>query len=60
MQRRAAQALGSVLRMLEKETSLERVRGLGEKEATAYLGVFDHLITQNKHDLLFQGRNRHH
>jgi len=54
----AIEALRSVLERLEKQIDLDVIRGLEGEAAAAYFGVFDHLITQQKADFFFRGRNR--
>ena len=44
--------------MLEKIDDLDSVRGIEGDAANVYFAVFDHLITANKDDFVFAGRNR--
>jgi CRISPR-associated protein Cas1 len=54
----AEEELASTLRLLEKEESLEVIRGLEGDAARTYFGVFDHLIVAQKEDFVFRGRTR--
>lgn len=56
--RRAAAILSDVLRRLEKEFDLDRVRGLEGEAAHAYFTVFDDFIVAQKDAFHFEGRSR--
>ena len=46
------------LQKIEKETDLDRLRGIEGDSAESYFSVFDELITSQKDDFKFEGRNR--
>lgn len=46
------------IKVIDNETSLDRIRGIEGQAATAYFGVFDNLISTNKKDFFFKERNR--
>lgn len=50
--------LGYTLKEIEGNFSLNRLRGIEGDAAANYFRVFDHLITAQKNDFLFNGRNR--
>lgn len=50
--------LGYTLKEIEGNLSLNRLRGIEGDAAANYFRVFDHLITAQKNDFLFNGRNR--
>lgn len=56
--RRTADRLRLHLDALEREESLDGLRGLEGRAARVYFEVFDHLITQQQDDFRFDGRNR--
>ena len=51
-------AMGELLFYLEKASSLDTLRGHEGDAAREYFGVFNHLITAQKDDFVFQERNR--
>lgn len=53
-----AQTLRNQAKQALEATDLENLRGLEGVGATAYFGVFDHLILNRKTDFFFHGRNR--
>jgi len=56
--RQTSQNISNSLRRLQPETSLNAIRGIEGDAAHTYFSVFDHLITSQKDDFSFQGRNR--
>lgn len=54
----AQRRLGDAARLAAEEPDLDRVRGLEGDAASAYFGVFDHLIRANAPELRFRGRSR--
>lgn len=50
--------LADGLKRLEATTDLSALRGIEGETARCYFGVFDHLITGQKDDFVFNGRNR--
>lgn len=56
--RQAADAHASALARLEKETDLDRVRGLEGDAAAVYFSVFQHLVLVDRETFRFNGRNR--
>jgi CRISPR-associated protein Cas1 len=54
----AASRLRMHLEALEKEHTLDTLRGMEGDAAHAYFSVFDHLITAQKEDFFFEERNR--
>lgn len=54
----AEEQLANTLRLLEKEESLEVIRGLEGDAAGTYFSAFDHLIVAQKEDFVFRGRTR--
>jgi CRISP-associated protein Cas1 len=50
--------LGGALKRLQATETLETIRGIEGESARCYFSVFDHLITSQKEDFRFQGRNR--
>lgn len=54
----AATRIGGLLRGLENETDLDAVRGREGDVSRQYFSVFDRLITVQKEDFFFRGRNR--
>lgn len=54
----AAQRIGTQMRGLLRETDLEAVRGREGDISRTYFGVFDRLITAQRDDFSFSGRNR--
>ena len=55
---RASQQINSFLKELQSDLPLNVVRGLEGKAAHTYFSVFDYLITSQKKDFYFHGRNR--
>jgi CRISP-associated protein Cas1 len=55
---RAAGVLGRLLDDLRGPMSLEAVRGLEGEAARGYFGVFNHLVTGQKEEFIFQQRSR--
>jgi len=55
---KAANILGGAFKRIETVTTLDELRGLEGETARSYFGVFDHLITSQKNDFVFKGRNR--
>lgn len=55
---RAAELLRRDLAELEREPTLDGLRGIEGRAARLYFEVFDHLIAQQKDDFTFQGRTR--
>lgn len=56
--RGAADRLRLNLDALEREESLDSLRGIEGRAARLYFQVFDHLITQQREDFRFDGRSR--
>ena len=54
----AAQQIKALLPQVLEALELEGLRGLEGLGATAYFGVFDHLLLRRKEDFYFHGRNR--
>ena len=54
----ASQVLQHYLERLHSETSLNVLRGIEGDAAHTYYKVFDNLITSQKNDFVFNGRNR--
>lgn len=54
----AVNILGGALKRIETISSLDELRGVEGETARSYFNVFDHLITSQKNDFFFQGRNR--
>ncbi len=50
--------LGSVLKRLQSESNMEVLRGIEGESAHVYFSVFDDLVTSQKDDFRFDGRNR--
>lgn len=53
-----SQKLINSIKNLQVESSLDSIRGIEGESASAYFGVFDHLITSQKNNFTFQERNR--
>ncbi|RMH65896.1 MAG: type I-C CRISPR-associated endonuclease Cas1 [Calditrichaeota bacterium] len=47
-----------LIRQVEKEKSLDAIRGMEGKAANDYFSVFNQMITSQKEDFIFTGRNR--
>ncbi|MFH0995349.1 MAG: type I-C CRISPR-associated endonuclease Cas1c [Pseudomonadota bacterium] len=54
----AVNVLGGALKRIESISNLDELRGVEGETARSYFGVFDHLITSQKNDFYFKGRNR--
>lgn len=54
----AIQCLNKNLDKIEHETDLDKLRGIEGDAAESYFSVFDELITSQKNDFKFEGRNR--
>ena len=54
----AARRLADILTAVDRQMSLEQLRGMEGEAAQTYFGIFDHLITASKPDFFFQGRSR--
>ena len=54
----AAQRMKSALGRFQTDLSLDTLRGIEGDAAHSYFRVFDHLITSQKNEFTFQGRNR--
>lgn len=54
----ASQRISASLNRLQSDLSLNVVRGIEGEAAHTYFGVFDHLITSQKEDFVFEQRNR--
>lgn len=54
----ASQRLKYALGQIDRDYSLDELRGLEGDSAQAYFGVFDHLIVAQKKDFCFDERNR--
>ena len=50
--------LGRILKDMDEKKSLNVLRGIEGDAAANYFSVFDHLITSQKNDFVFDGRNR--
>ncbi|MEI6262498.1 MAG: type I-C CRISPR-associated endonuclease Cas1c [Deltaproteobacteria bacterium] len=55
---KAANVLGGALKRIETISNLDELRGVEGEAARSYFSVFDHLITNQKNDFFFKGRNR--
>jgi CRISPR-associated protein Cas1 len=55
---RAVDLLAESFRRVEVATELDSVRGIEGDTARIYFSVFDHLITNQKENFAFEGRNR--
>jgi CRISPR-associated protein Cas1 len=56
--RPASHSIRYALKRLESDISLNTIRGIEGDSARVYFKVFDQLITSQKKDFFFQGRNR--
>ena len=56
--RRSADRLTAILRHIQTDMPLDRLRGYEGEAAMHYFGVFDHLITTRKEDFIFHERSR--
>jgi len=54
----AARHISALLKGLDPKTELNVLRGVEGDAARTYFGAFDHLITANKEEFRFNGRNR--
>ena len=54
----AVNVLGGALKRIDTISNLDELRGVEGETARSYFGVFDHLITSQKNDFFFKGRNR--
>lgn len=54
----AVNVLGGALKRIETISNLDELRGVEGETARSYFSVFDHLITSQKNDFFFKGRNR--
>ncbi len=54
----AVSVLGGALKRIETISNLDELRGVEGETARSYFSVFDHLITNQKNDFFFKGRNR--
>lgn len=54
----AVRHLSALLKGLDPQRKLNVLRGIEGDAARTYFGVFDHLITANKDEFRFEGRNR--
>ncbi len=54
----AANRLGQYLRKLKQPVSLEELRGIEGEASKSYFLAFDDLVTAQKEDFYFRGRNR--
>ena len=54
----AVSVLGGALKRIETISDLDELRGIEGETARSYFSVFDHLITSQKNDFFFKGRNR--
>lgn len=54
----AVQRLNSALRRLQSDNEVDVLRGIEGESANTYFNVFDQLITNQKEDFFFRGRNR--
>jgi CRISPR-associated protein Cas1 len=55
---RAINQLAGSLRKLEKAKCIDEVRGIEGEAAMIYFGVFDELISSQREDFFFRGRNK--
>ena len=55
---RAVSLLAESIKRLGSVEALDSLRGIEGDAARCYFGVFDHLITNQKEDFVFNGRNR--
>lgn len=55
---KAVQHISALLKQLNPATPLNSLRGIEGDAARTYFSVFDHLITVNKNEFYFKGRNR--
>lgn len=55
---RAATRLGHILQEMNRDVSLDVLRGFEGEAASAYFSVFNHLILVQKNEFVFRGRNR--
>lgn len=55
---RASKRINYSLHQLQRENSLDALRGVEGEAAYTYFSVFDHLITSQKKDFFFKDRNR--
>jgi len=55
---RAVNKFDSALRRIQSELNLDVLRGIEGESANTYFSVFDQLITAQKNDFTFNGRNR--
>jgi len=56
--RNISQRLAAIVRQLQQEIALDRVRGFEGEAASIYFGVFNQLITSQKADFFFRERSR--
>jgi CRISP-associated protein Cas1 len=56
--KQASGYLSDLLGAIQKASTIDAVRGLEGEAAKTYFGVFNHLVSQQKDDFLFAGRNR--
>jgi len=56
--RRAVDSLARHVTLLEKANSMDVLRGYEGECASVYFGAFDRLITAQKEDFIFSGRNK--
>ena len=54
----ASKRIGDSLHRLQRDDSLDVLRGIEGEAAHTYFGVFDHLITSQKENFFFKNRNR--
>ena len=54
----ASRKIRELLPLILEITDMEALRGLEGVGATAYFGVFDHMLLNRKEDFFFRGRNR--
>ena len=54
----AVSVLGDALKRIETISNLDELRGVEGETARSYFSVFDHLITSQKSNFFFKGRNR--
>ncbi|WP_245589087.1 type I-C CRISPR-associated endonuclease Cas1c [Desulfatirhabdium butyrativorans] len=54
----AVTTLGNALKRIESINNLDELRGVEGETARSYFNVFDQLITHQKDDFYFRGRNR--
>lgn len=55
---RAVIILGESLKRIEKISDLDELRGVEGETARCYFSMFDHMITSQKNEFYFKGRNR--